>query len=241
MIRIKAVIAYDGSHYQGFQKQTSTKATVATALEEALSALQIHSPVTASGRTDAGVHATGQVIHFDLPDFWQDLHKLKTALNRKLSDIHIKHLSDVPVDFHARFCAKRRVYRYVFKTYQPSVFEQAYIAKYEPFDSLILQQALGCFVGRHDFNYFHKTGSLTHTTVREIYRAYYRHYKGYHCIYFEANGFLRSQVRMMVDAALACAREEMDIEALQEQLACQKKHRSQLAPASGLYLARIIY
>ncbi|OZA44328.1 MAG: tRNA pseudouridine(38-40) synthase TruA [Sulfurovum sp. 17-42-90] len=228
-MRIKAVIAYDGSHYQGFQKQTSTKATVATALEEALSALQIHSPVTASGRTDAGVHATGQVIHFDLPDFWQDLHKLKTALNRKLSDIHIKHLSDVPVDFHARFCAKRRVYRYVFKTYQPSVFEQAYIAKYEPFDSLILQQALGCFVGRHDFNYFHKTGSLTHTTVR------------YHCIYFEANGFLRSQVRMMVDAALVCAREEMDIEALQEQLACQKKHRSQLAPASGLYLARIIY
>ncbi len=240
-MRIKAVIAYDGSHYQGFQKQTSTKVTIATALEEALCALQIHSPITASGRTDAGVHATGQVIHFDVPDFWFDLEKLKIALNRKLMSISLKHLSYVPEDFHARFSAKRRVYRYVFKTHQPSVFEQAYIARYESFDPLILKQALECFVGRHDFNYFHKTGSLTHTTVRDIYRAYYRSYRGYHCIYFEANGFLRSQVRMMVDAAMACAREEMLIGALQEQLACQKKHRNQLAPASGLYLARIIY
>ena len=240
-MRIKAVIAYDGSTYQGFQKQTSTKATIATAIEDALISLQIHSPITASGRTDAGVHATGQVIHFDVPHFWHDLDKLKTALNRKLDSISIKHLDFVAEDFHARFSAKKRVYRYVFKTHKPSVFEQAYIAQYEPFDPEMLQQALGCFVGLHDFNYFRKTGTPTHTTLREIYRAFYRSYKGYHFIYFEANGFLRSQVRMMVDAAMACARQEMRIEELQEQLRCQKKHRSQLAPASGLYLAKIIY
>lgn len=240
-MRIKAVITYDGSTYQGFQKQTSTKATIATAIEDALISLQIHSPITASGRTDAGVHATGQVIHFDVPHFWHDLDKLKTALNRKLDSISIKHLDFVAEDFHARFSAKKRVYRYVFKTHKPSVFEQAYIAQYEPFDPDMLQQALGCFVGLHDFNYFRKTGTPTHTTLREIYRAFYRSYKGYHFIYFEANGFLRSQVRMMVDAAMACARQEMRIEELQEQLRCQKKHRSQLAPASGLYLAKIIY
>ena len=75
-MRVKAVLSYDGSCYQGFQKQTSTKNTISSAIEEALISLQIHSPITGSGRTDAGVHASGQVIHFDLPNFWDDLGKL---------------------------------------------------------------------------------------------------------------------------------------------------------------------
>jgi len=82
-MRVKAVISYDGSQYQGFQKQKSTKMTISTAIEEALASLQIDSPIVGSGRTDAGVHATGQVIHFELPDFWNDLEKLKLNLNRK--------------------------------------------------------------------------------------------------------------------------------------------------------------
>ncbi len=240
-MRIKAILAYDGSLFFGFQKQTSTNKTVATALESALASLQIHSPVTASGRTDAGVHATGQVVHFDVPLFWDDLTQLQVALNRKLTAIEIKRLSFVSDDFHARFSAKKRLYRYVFKTHKPSVFEQAYIAQYEPFDALVLQEALGYFIGRHDFSYFHKTGSNTHTSIREIYRTFYCKRKGYHCIYFEANGFLRSQVRMMVDAAMACATDTLSLETLQEQVACKTKHHNTLAPACGLYLARIYY
>jgi tRNA pseudouridine38-40 synthase len=133
-MRVKAVISYDGSHYQGFQKQKSTKMTVSTAIEEALTSLQIDSPIVGSGRTDAGVHATGQVIHFDLPDFWPDLEKLKLNLNRKLSDISFKHISPVANDFHARFSARKRLYRYVFKTQKPSVFEQKYISHYQDFN-----------------------------------------------------------------------------------------------------------
>ena len=86
-MRVKAVISYDGSHYQGFQKQKSTKMTVTSAIEEALVSLKIDSPIVGSGRTDAGVHATGQVIHFDLPNFWTDLENLKLNLNRKFADI----------------------------------------------------------------------------------------------------------------------------------------------------------
>ena len=130
-MRVKAVISYDGSHYLGFQKQRSTKMTITSAIEEALISLHIHSPIVGSGRTDAGVHATGQVIHFDLPDFWDDLKKLKRNLNRKLSDIHFKHISIAVEDFHARFAAKKRLYRYVFKTQRPSVFEQKYISYYQ--------------------------------------------------------------------------------------------------------------
>lgn len=240
-MRVKAVISYDGSQYQGFQKQKSTKMTISTAIEEALASLQIDSPIVGSGRTDAGVHATGQVIHFDLPDFWNDLEKLKLNLNRKLTDISFKHISPAANDFHARFSAKKRLYRYVFKTQKPSVFEQKYISYYQEFNPVLLTQALKTFEGRHDFNFFHKTGTVTHTTIREIYRTDYVERNGYHFIYFQANGFLRSQVRMMVDAAMSYAKNEMTTTELQEQLTCQKKHTTKLAPSEGLYLAKILY
>jgi tRNA pseudouridine38-40 synthase len=239
--RVKAVIAYDGSAYLGFQKQKSTKNTISYAIEEALGSLKIDSDIVASGRTDAGVHATGQVIHFDLPEFWSDLTKLKLNLNRKLRDIEFKHISKVSPDFHARFSAKKRQYRYVFKRKKPSVFEEKYIAYYKDFDPERLQKALKFFEGRHDFNYFHKTGTVTHTTVREIYKATYKEYKGYHIIYFQANGFLRSQVRMMVEAAMLYAQGTLTLDQLEAQLSCHEKHTSRLAPPEGLYLARVLY
>jgi tRNA pseudouridine38-40 synthase len=239
--RVKAVIAYDGSPYYGFQKQTSTNKTITYAIENALQSLQIHSPIVGSGRTDAGVHATGQVIHFDLPAFWSDLEKLKLNLNRKLHDIHCKHISFVSSDFHARFSAKRRLYRYVFKTSKPSVFEQKYISYYQPFNAQIFSQALKTFIGAHDFDYFRKTGTDTHTSTREIYQAKYIQQGNYHFIYFQANGFLRAQVRIMVDAAMLCTKDELTLAQLKEQLACQHKHTTKLAPPEGLYLAKILY
>jgi tRNA pseudouridine38-40 synthase len=240
-LKVKAVISYDGSAYLGFQKQKSTINTVTYAIEEALRSLHITSSIIASGRTDAGVHASGQVIHFSLPYFWADLHKLKINLNRKLQNINFKYISKVENDFHARFSAKKRLYRYVFKTKQPSVFEHKYISYYYDFDPIILKKALSYFEGEHNFNYFHKTGSITHTTVRKIYKTRYKEYKGYNFIYFQANGFLRSQVRMMVEAAMLCAKGEMTLKQLSMQIECQEKHTSRLAPPEGLYLAKVQY
>lgn len=240
-MRVKAVIAYDGSAYYGFQKQTSTDQTIMTTIENTLHSLKITSSITGSGRTDTGVHATGQVIHFDLPPYWTDLEKLKLNMNRKLTDIRIKHICSVDDDFHARFHAKKRIYRYVFKTKRPSIFEQKYISHYPPFEPTLLQEALDTFKGSHDFDYFRKTGSETHTSLREIYDARYIKRGEYHFIYFTANSFLRSQIRMMVDAAMQVARNELSLEALKSQLNLQEKHTTKLAPPEGLYLARIIY
>jgi tRNA pseudouridine38-40 synthase len=240
-MRVKAVISYDGSHYYGFQKQTSTHKTITAAIEKALKELQIFSEITGSGRTDAGVHATGQVIHFDLPEYWHDLKKLKLNLNRKLHDIYIKHITKVESEFHARFSAKKRLYRYVFKTSRPSIFEQNYVSYYQTFDSEKLREALDYFVGEHDFTFFRKTGSDTYTTIRTIFYAHYVERKGYHFIYFKANGFLRSQVRMMVDAALSYAKNEISLKSLQEQINATTQHTSRLAPPEGLYLANILY
>jgi len=240
-MRVKAVISYDGSHYFGFQKQTSTNKTIMSAIEVALLSLQIDSDITGSGRTDAGVHASGQVIHFDLPNYWDDLTKLKLNLNRKLQYIQFKHITQVDLSFHARFSAKKRLYRYVFKSTKPSVFEKTYISYYSAFDTEVLQKALLLFEGKHDFEYFRKTGSQTYTTVREVYSTRYKEYHGYHFIYFQANGFLRSQVRMMVDMAMSCAKGERTLIQLQEQLDCKVKHSSKLASQEGLYLAKVLY
>jgi len=239
--KVKAVIAYDGGYFQGFQKQKSTPNTITGAIERTLRSLGIHSSILGSGRTDAGVHATGQVIDFQIPSFWTDLNKLKFELNRKLRYISFKHITFVSDDFHSRFSAKKRVYRYVFKTTVPSIFEKNHIAYYPKFDKKLLIEALKTFEGEHDFSNFIKTGSITHTNIRHIFKAHYKPYNNYHIIYFEANGFLRSQVRMMVEAAMQVALGDWEIKELEEQLELKKRYLTKIAPPEGLYLARIIY
>lgn len=240
-MRVKAVIAYDGSSYQGFQRQKHTTQTVMGALEKSLKALHIESEVVGSGRTDAGVHATGQVIHFDLPEYWENLEKLMLNLNRKLTDIQVKQITKVPDSFHARFSAQKRLYRYIFKTTTPSVFEKRYVSYYKTFDPVLLKQALKQLEGTHDFQAFQKTGSEVHSTERTLYKTAYLQKNGYHFIYFLANGFLRSQVRMMVESVMECARREKDLNTLREQLEHQSPVQKKLAPHEGLYLARVTY
>ncbi len=241
MQRVKAVIAYDGTYFKGFQKQKSTKQTITSQIEIALRSLGIQDDIRGSGRTDAGVHATGQVIDFKVPKFWKDLKRLEFELNRKLKYISFKHISFVSDDFHSRFSAKKRVYRYIFKTTIPSIFEQNHIAYYPTFNQNLLTNALKVFEGKHDFSNFIKTGSITHTNIRHIYKAYYKSYRNYHILYFEANGFLRSQVRMMVESSMQVAMNKLKIEELKEQLELKKRYLTKLAPAEGLYLARILY
>jgi tRNA pseudouridine38-40 synthase len=240
-VRVKAVISYDGASFRGFQKQKSTNLTVTQAVEEALVSIGIKNSIRGGGRTDKGVHATGQVIDFIVPYFWRDLNRLRDILNRKLNGVYFKHISSVDSSFHARFSAKRRIYRYIFKTTKPSIFEERYISYYPNFNREILNRSLKLFEGEHDFGYFLKSGTVTNSNIRTIYRAYYMEYKKYHIIYFEANGFLRSQVRLMVDFAIKVSLKELTISQQLQQLELKKRYSTALAPPNGLYLARIIY
>jgi tRNA pseudouridine38-40 synthase len=240
-VRVKAVIAYDGTHFKGFQKQKSTQQTITTKIEIALLSIGVTSGIRGSGRTDAGVHATGQVIDFELPPFWSDLSKLKEVLNQKLKYIFFKQITKVDNAFHARFSAKKRLYRYIFKTSTPSIFEQDYVSYYPTFNRDLLEKALKIFEGTHDFSNFIKTGSITHTNIRTIYQAQYKKYNNHHIIYFQANGFLRSQVRMMTEMAMRVALEKSTLEQLQRQLDLKERYLTKLAPPEGLYLAKILY
>lgn len=242
-MRVKLTIAYNGSRFSGSQVQTTTDNTVMGSLRKALHRLGIPSIPIASGRTDAGVHAFRQVVHFDLPPHWRDLSKLRRVLTQHLpASILIRRLEPAADDFHARFSAKRRVYRYLLSEAASNPFEADLVTFVSPpLHMDRINAALHCFVGEHDFEYFMKTGSDVKHFVRTVYKAFAYRHKACTVLYFEANGYLRSQIRMMVDMVLKVNDGTLTMEQLQEQLDRKQRHCTHLAPATGLYLSKIIY
>ena len=236
-MRCALEIAYNGTHFLGSQIQSETTNTILGNLEKVLLKLGIDFRVIASGRTDKGVHATGQVCHIDLPEFWSDLKKLKKVLNEMLpSTIMVKSIKKVDDEFHARYSAKKRVYRYIIKEGKSNPFENDFITFLKDIDFQELEKNIKLFVGEHDFKQLMKTGSEVNSTTRIIYKAFAYKYRGFIVLNFEANGFLRSQIRLMVGALLKLTADE-----IKEQLECTKIHKLKPAPSNGLYLAKIKY
>jgi len=236
-MRCALIISYNGSPYLGSQTQKSSSNTILGNLEHVLKEINIDSKVYASGRTDKGVHATGQVCHIDLPLFWNDLKKLKTVLNEMLSaSIKIENIQEVNNNFHARYSAKRRVYRYIIKNTKSNPFEDNFITFLDDINLNEIQKNIKLFCGKHDFKYFMKSGSDTNSTVRIIYKAFTYKYKDYIVLNFEANGFLRGQIRLMVGALLKLSDQE-----ILNQLECKKNYKIKPAKCNGLYLTKIKY
>jgi len=236
-MRCALTLAYNGTHFLGSQVQTETSNTIFSQLEKVLHQLGIDFRVVASGRTDKGVHATGQVCHIDLPEFWSDLKRLQVVLNQMLpKTIHVKKIVEVQESFHARYSAKKRVYRYLIKEGEPNPFSDDFITYLEHVDFTKLAQNIQLFRGEHDFKNFMKTGSDVNSTTRDIYKAFAYRHKGFIVLNFEANGFLRSQIRLMVSALL-----NLNAHEINEQLTSMKVYKIKPAPSNGLYLARIKY
>lgn len=236
-MRICFAIAYNGTHFEGSQTQTRTKNTVLGQIEHAFHCIGIDSKVIASGRTDAGVHATAQTCHVDLPPFWNDLEKLHKVLNKMLpSSIIVKSIKQVSKDFHARYSATKRLYRYVICEGDRDPFLNDFVTFIDKIDFPAIEENIKLFIGEHDFAYFMKSNSDVSSTTRTIYNARAYKYKNYIILTFLANGFLRSQIRMMVGSLLYKNNTQ-----LQELLACKKKYSFKPAPANGLYLAKVHY
>ncbi|MEA1956436.1 MAG: tRNA pseudouridine(38-40) synthase TruA [Campylobacterota bacterium] len=236
-MRCSLTIAYNGTNFLGSQQQKETPNTILGNLEKILLQINVKSKIVASGRTDKGVHATGQVCHIDLPNFWNDLSKLKRVLNSMLpSSISIVKIKKETDNFHARYDAKKRVYRYIIKNSPSNPFENDFITFLNSCDIQKIQNNIKLFVGERDFKYFMKTGSDINSTTRIIYKAFAYKYKDYIVLNFEANGFLRSQIRLMVASIL-----NLDENQIIEQLNCQKNYKVKPAKSNGLYLAKIKY
>ena len=240
-MNLKFVIAYDGSLFQGSQKQPNGL-TVENKLLKAFKEINIETSIILSGRTDKEVHATGQVFNCMIPAFWTDFKKLKEVLNRNLpSSIKINKISKVDDDFHSRFHAKKRVYRYIITTKPTNPFNDKFITYVKNVDEELLKTAIKEFIGVFDFKYFHKTGSDKDLTKREIFDTAFYKYKDIYVFKFTANSYLRSQIRLMVGFLLAINDKKQTIENLRKQLRVEDHIFKLPAKANGLYLAKIKY
>ena len=236
-MRVTLTLAYDGTLFLGSQIQKETNNTIFGQLQKVFAQLGITDKAIASGRTDKGVHATGQVCHVDLPPFWSDIKKLKKVLNEMLpASIEVKQVKIVSDAFHARYSAKKRVYRYIIKESKSNPFESNFVTFLDSFNFNQVKKNIEIFKGEHDFKYFMKTGSDVKTTNRVIYKAFAYRYNGYIILNFEGNGYLRSQIRLMVGALLQLSQTQIE-----EQLRCAKNHKIRPAPSNGLYLSKIKY
>jgi len=242
--KIKIVLSYDGSRFDGFAVQKGRANTVSNKLYDALKSIGIYEKFNASGRTDKGVHATYQVLDIDIPLFWIDrLLELKTELNRKIKpDIFIKKIECVDESFHSRYSAKRRVYRYIVSFKKENPYESRYVTFLKKrLDRDLMQKATKKFEGVHDFTLFKKTKGGTTNYTRQIYKSRYYEYKEYGVFYFEANGFLRSQIRLMVDFLLKIDQGILTVENLEDQISAKKVSSRTLADPYGLYLSKVIF
>lgn len=241
--RVKAVIAYEGTAFLGFQKQAQGP-TVQGALEEVLAGIAGDGVrVLGAGRTDAGVHAEGQVVAFDLA--WRhSLDDLRNALNALLPrSIAVLEVAWAPEGFHPRFDALSRTYRYrVFNRPVRSPFEERFAWHVpEPLDVEQMERAAALLVGVHDFASFGQP-TQGEATVREVYRAHWERRGDLVLFEIEANGFLRGMVRSLVGTLVDVGRGRLLASEVERVLqARDRSAASPTAPPQGLFLVHVRY
>ena len=242
-MRYKCVVTYDGTCFHGFQTQNNLR-TVQEEIEHVLLIINKKKTIIyPSGRTDSGVHAIGQVFHFDT-DIVMKEENMRNAINSRLpKDIYIKKVEIVSEDFHARFSVLKKEYHYYidFGEFDPLKRNYRYYFPYKKIDRNLLYQASQIFVGEHDFKSFTKNKDLTDTT-RIIYSIDFVWENDLLCIKIVGNGFMHNMVRILVAMWLECSRGKYSLSDLKTIL--EEKNRvfaPKTAPASGLYLYKVYY
>ncbi|MBN1259401.1 MAG: tRNA pseudouridine(38-40) synthase TruA [Anaerolineae bacterium] len=242
-MRVKAVVAYDGTGYGGYQIQKNAP-TIQGELESALAQLAGASVRTlAAGRTDAGVHAVGQVIAFDL-EWRHSLEGLQRGLNAVLpAQISILDLQESAPGFHPRYDARRRWYRY--RIYRGATrhpfYQRFYLHVSRSLSIVEMQAAAQMLVGRQDF-YAFGSPPQGDNAIREVFRADWREEEELLRFDIEADAFLFRMVRMLVGTLLRVGRGDLDTASFAEILRTRDRRRAGPAvPASGLTLMGVTY
>lgn len=238
--RFKATVEYDGTEFFGFQAQPETR-TVQGELEAALARLSggIRQPVMGAGRTDAGVHATGQVIAFTYPGTLS-AEALMEALNGMLPpDVAIRGLRRAPAGFNPRYAARYREYRYtIWNGPRSPLRERTSLWVRSELDVTAMAEAATAFEGRHDFSPF---GGADPQPVRTVHRLRVRRQGQSVVIDVRADAFLRGMVRRIVATLLAVGRGQLEASAVQGLLrAGRPALGGAAAPAQGLRLRRVV-
>ena len=242
MFNYKITIQYDGTRYAGWQFQEN-----ATSIQEVISnsikqILQEEINLIGAGRTDAGVHALGQVANFELSKEL-DLFKFKYSLNSVLpDDISIANIEPVDEKFHARFSAKKRSYIYLISNQKSPFFDHYSYTLFSNFNQDKLNELSSALIGTQDFTSFCKINTEVQNKICEVYEARWRKQKKLFIFYIEANRYLYGMVRAIVGSLLKAYSSEEGMNYLKNIF--NQKDRNAAAdavPAKGLFLYKVKY
>lgn len=247
MTRYKALISYDGHDFAGFQRQPHAR-SVQEEIEKTLTRINKGQPIVihGAGRTDSGVHALGQVIHFDLPSA-RDEEKLRFALDTQTpEDIDVISVEEVTEDFHARYQPHSKTYEFLVDIGRPKNPMMRHYATHYPYplEISLMEQAIKALEGTHDFTGFTASGTSVENKVRTITKASltFDAQRNFLVFTFSGNGFLYKQIRNMVGTLLKIGNKRMPVNQIERIL--EEKDRQLAGPTAapnGLYLKEIIY
>lgn len=237
--RIVLACSYQGSNYLGWQKQQELTKTIQQKMEEAIAKISLH-PVNlvVAGRTDKGVHALRQLMHFDTTSDRPESAWIY-GVNRYLpSDIAVYYAKEVPIDFHARFSALCRYYRYVLYSspIRPVTLKNQVGWSFLKLNVEKMHEAIQVLVGKYDFSSFRSADCQAHSPIRNIKYARVYNSQGLICLDIMADGFLHHMIRNILGALLYVGTGRWKIEQLSDLLI--EKSRRKAPPtfmADGLY------
>ena len=244
MVRIAVGIEYEGSAYAGWQAQPSVP-TLQGVLERALGRVAAE-PVslTCAGRTDAGVHASGQVAHFDTHAA-RSLRGWVLGANSELPrDVSIAWARPVPAHFHARYCAEARTYRYLIsnRLARPALLAERATWIHRPLDQARMHEAAQSLLGEHDFSAFRAAECQAKSPVRRMEQLQVERFGEFVVIEGTANAFLYHMMRNVAGLLIAIGRGDAPVEfARQVLLGRDRTCNAATAPAGGLYLLSVRY
>ncbi len=238
-------VEYNGSSFSGYQLQSHGTRTVQGELEEALS-IVANEPIrlTCAGRTDTGVHATGQVVHFDTA-VRRELKAWMLGSNTNLpSDIAVHWARQVDENFSARFSAVSRSYRYILfnRRIRSAVFQRNVAWSYEAFDENLMHDAAQLLLGEHDFSAFRSSRCQAKHAIRVMQKISVIRQGDYLILDIKANAFLHHMVRNIMGTLMVIGRTEQPVDWMREILEGQdRKCAGMTASPAGLYLVNVEY
>ncbi len=243
-IKIAAGVEYDGSGFCGWQSQRDVR-TVQGAVENALSKVANHAvKVVCAGRTDTGVHASSQVIHFETKAR-RNMHSWVLGTSANLpKDVCLLWAQPVPDHFHARFSALSRRYRYVIlnRLVRPAVLRSRVTWQHKRLNESLMQAASRLLRGEHDFSTFRALACQAKSPIRTIYELDVSRCANYLYIDIHANGFLHHMVRNIVGVLMVIGSGERPVKWVTELLALRDRTKGGVtAPPGGLYLVGVEY
>lgn len=245
-MRYKIVIEYNGSNFSGWQKQKHSVNSIQEVVENAIfNFTGERVALYCGGRTDAGVHALGQVAHFDMQAEFE-LYRVRNAINYHLKSTAVSILDVEIVDdiFHARFSAKKRYYEYkIINRYAPAVLEAGYVWQvFKPLDVNIMREAAKYLLGKHDLSSFRSKDCQAKDPVKTIDNIDIIQNRNHIYIKISALSFLHNQVRIMVGTLVEFGINNTDPREMLKILNhCKRSAAGITAPPFGLYLVKIDY